>query len=377
MSLLTTAARPARYLVLATTLLLGAGLSACGTGGGQSTDLTPGKPTQAPPGNLVLYVSMALGNRIDAYRLGTDGLLPSKPFSTMFVNNPRRLALSGNVLYATLLDRIVAIKLGADGTLPNTPSSSSLTREDYEPVDVEVRNGILYVASSGIGRVESYELDPDGDIPVEPSGSGVGQYPADYASLAFDGDNLYSGSREIQYIDLFTLKEDGNVPLAAELQDPQDSIALPDDIEIRNHILYVTSGSDKSIRAYRLQADGYMLGDYDTRTQTEEYYADLLLDGNLMYTAAYNAGRIDVYNVQPNGMFEEVGPIFRTQQDPAAYPSRLIQNGGILYVAQAGLNRVDAYVLDGNGLPPTFPTSSTKAAPVDSLPLDMVLHELN
>lgn len=375
MSFLTVAGRPARFLVLA--VILGAGLAACGTGGGLSTDLPAGKPTKAPPGNRVLYVAMAHGGRIDAYRLGTDGLLPSKPFSSIFVTNPRRLALSGDVLYATLSDRIVSMKLGADGSLPNTPSSSSLTRDDYDPIELEVRDGILYVASKGIGRVESFELEPDGDIPVEATGSGQSEFSADFSTLAFNGPYLYASSRQTQYIDVFTLLPDGNVPDEAELQDPRDSIGLPDDMEIRDNILYVTSGSDKSVRAYRLQPNGYLLGEEDSRTQTEEYYSDILLSGDRLYAAGYNVGRIDVYQVSANGMLPEESPILKTQDDPAAYPSAMILHGGILYVAQGGLNRVDAYVLDGDGMPPFYPSSSTKPAPGDSLPLGMVMYELN
>lgn len=380
MSLLSAAARPARFVALAVILTLGAGLSACGTGGGTSAELPPGQPTKAPPGNLVLYVAMALGNRIDAYRLGSDGLLPSKPFSTIFVDNPRRLALSGNTLYATLTDRIVSIRLGADGTLPNNVTSSSLSREDYDPIQLRVRNGMLYVAASGIDLVQSFVLEEDGDLPLESSGDGEGEYASDYSALAFDDanpDRLYASSRSSQYIDLFLLEQDGNVPPLCELQDPQDSIGLPDDMEIRDEILYVTSAGDRSIHAYKLLPNGYLPGDEDSKTASQDYYADLLLDGNHLYAASYNIGRIDLYSIDANGMLPEQPPFYQTKDDPESYPSSMLLYGGILYVTQGGLNRVDAYVLGNDGLPSTYPSSSTKPAPGMSLPLHMVMHQLD
>ena len=370
------AARAARFLVLATIVATGLSLAACGTDGGVSALLPPGPATTAPPGDTVIYAAMTLGNRIDAYRLGSDGLLPSKPFSSIFVTSPRRLTIAGDVLYATLFDRVISIKLGADGSLPNTPTSHTVTNNDYDPVDLEVRDNILYVAAAGRGQVQSFELEADGSLPVDPTGTGVGEFPADFASLELAGPYLYSGSRETQYVDMFILEQDGNVPDNAELQEPRDSIGLPDDIVIRNGILYVTSAGDKTIRAYTLLPNGFLPGDQTSRTKGEEYYSDILLDGNTLYAAAYNAGRIDLYTIAADGQLPEESPFRKTQEDPESYPAHMLMSGGILYVAQAGLNRVDAYVLDGNGLPPAYPSSSTKPAPGDSFPLNLALYHL-
>ena len=122
------AARAARLLFIALVVAFGANLSACGTGGGTSSDLPAGPPTEAPPGNLVLYAAMAHGDRIEAFRLGTDGLLPSEAFSSIPADNPRRLAVADGVLYASLSDRIISMKLGSDGSLPDAPTSTSVIR---------------------------------------------------------------------------------------------------------------------------------------------------------------------------------------------------------------------------------------------------------
>jgi len=372
-----TSSGAARLIVVAAVAAAAASMTSCGSDGGISADLPPGPSTTAPPGDIVLYAAMADGDRIDAFRLGTDGLLPSEPFDTIFVPEPRRLTIADGVLFATLADSIVSMELGPEGELPSRPSSRSLIDEDYNPVDLEVQDNILYVAAAGLGRVQSFELDDDGDIPLLPTGSGAGDIPTDYTSLAINGRLLYSGSRDLQAIDIFLLKEDGNVFAIAEQQDPVDRIALPDDLEIRDGILYVTSASDRSVRAYRIQLNGLLPTDEDSRTKSEEYYSDIMLDGHTLYAAAYNAGRIDLYTIDDNGMLPEEPPFRRTQDDPASYPAHLLMNDGILYVAQAGLDRVDAYVLDSSGLPPVYPSSSTNPAPSGrSYPLNLALFQL-
>ena len=354
------------------------GLAACGTDGGTSSFLTPGPPTSAPPGDTVIYAAMALGDRIDAYRLGTDGLMPARPFDTIFVENPRRLTVANGVLYASIFDRIISIELGADGSMPISPTSESVTLDGYDPVELVERDGILYVAASGTGTVHSYVLKEDGSLPVDPTGAGTGEFAADYSTLALNDGFLYAASRRSEAIDVFILEADGNVPAAAELQDPQDRISLPDDMEIRDGVLYVTSSGDRSVRAYRIGPNGFLEGEEDSRTASEDYYSGLLLDGDTLYASAYSSGRIDLYAIDDDGMLPEVEPFRRTQEDPASYPADLLMHGGILYVAQAGLDRVDAFVLDGEGLPPAFPTSSTRPqGDGESFPIDIAVHELD
>ena len=371
------ATRILRLATFATLAAPTAWLAACGTDGGTSAFLPPGPPTSAPPGNLVLYAAQSQGNRIDAFRLGTDGLLPERPFDTIFVENPRRLAIANDVLYATLADNVVAIRLGEDGSLAAEPASATLPTGNYDPVQIEVRNGIVYVAAMGFERVQSFELDDDGDLPAIPTGSGSGQIPADFVSLAFNDGFLYSGARASTVIEVFILLPDGNVPLVAEPQEPQDNLSLPDDMIIRNDILYVTSGSDKAIRAYRLQGGGFLPAEHTSRTNTEEFYSDILIEGDRLYAAAYNAGQIDLYRIEPDGMLGGEPPIRSTQNDPQTYPSKMVLNDGVLYVAQAGIDRIDAYVLDGSGEPTKYPTSSTRQQLDPSYPLDIVIHSLD
>jgi len=369
-------ARALRLFVVPLAIAAGTSLPSCGTDGGVSSFLPPGPPTQAPPGDIVIYASMAIDGRIDAFRLGTDGLLPAQPFDTIHVSNPRRIVVENGVLYATLFDSVISIRLGADGSMPNEPTGQTSSRNDYDPIDLIVRDNIMYVAASGLGILQSFELEEDGDVPTDPSAIGEGEFSSDFSTLALNGEYLYAGARDTQLIELFLLEQDGNVPEQAEDQEPDDRIALPEDMAIRDNILYVTSASDRSVRAYRIQPNGFLAGEEDSRTSSEDYYTDIFLEGNTLYAAAYNAGRVDLYTISPDGMLPEEKPFFKTQEDPSSYPARLIMHQGILYVASAGHNRLDAYVLDSNGIPSPFPTSSTTPTQ-NSLPLDIALHELN
>ncbi|HEY2775117.1 MAG TPA: hypothetical protein VGK20_13810 [Candidatus Binatia bacterium] len=371
------AARAAQRIVLAAAVSAGSLLASCGTGGGLSSFLTPGKPTKAPPGNLVIYAAENHGNRIDAFRLGTDGLMPARPFSTMFVDSsPNRVTVANGVLYATLHDRVISATLGADGSLPAVPTSGSLTRTDYDPVELEVRDGVLYVAAAGIGLVQSFVIRADGTIPVDATSSGNGEFPADFSTIALDGGFLYSSSRETQFIDMFILRGDGTVPIKAQNQNPRDSVSLPDHMVIHHPFLYVTSASDKSVREYRLETSGFVPGDYESRTKNDQYYPNFLVEGPILYGAAYSVGELDLFHVNAGGTLPEELPYFRTTADPASFPSSLILHDGILYVAQAGLNRIDAYVLDSDGTPPLLPSSSTRETTSDSLPLSIALYQL-
>ena len=88
-------ARALRLFVVPLAIAAGASLPSCGTDGGVTAFLPPGPPTQAPPGNIIVYAAMSIGNRIDAFRLGADGLMPEQPFDTIHVLNVGRLLASG------------------------------------------------------------------------------------------------------------------------------------------------------------------------------------------------------------------------------------------------------------------------------------------
>jgi hypothetical protein len=120
-----------------------AGVIGCDTGNGTSTLLAPGLPTTAPPGNAVLYTSLSKDDRVVGYRLGTDGLLPAEPFTSMNIFEPRVIILGDGILYVLEIDRVVALTLAADGTLPNGPSSQSAPIDGAEGVDMVLNGDIL------------------------------------------------------------------------------------------------------------------------------------------------------------------------------------------------------------------------------------------
>lgn len=324
----------------------------------------------------MLYAAHANADRVDAYRLGTDGLLPAKPFSSINILNPRRLLVANGVLFIAGRNQVFSVVPGADGSLPSKPTSSSFERTNILAMEMVVANNKLYVALSGANAIEAYPIDANGRIPSAPSSFGVGLTLSDYRALALTGNRLYASARTTAKVDLFVLEANGELPELPENQEPDIFAALPDDIVVRDGILYLTSGTDVDVQAFVLRPNGLLNEEPDAETKGAEFYNDLILDGNLIYAAGFSAGRIDVYALDPvSKLPPEEKAIGETEQDVEAYPSGLTLRDGILYVAQAGHGRIDAFAVDRNGIPPKFPTSSTDRLE-DGFPVDTEILEL-
>jgi hypothetical protein len=325
---------------------------------------------------LVLYVALAEGDRVDAYHLGTDGLLPDKPFSSINMQNPRRLLVSDGILFIAGRNQIFSVLLGADGALPQSPTSATLERIDMEAIEMITANGKLYAAVSGFNSVEAYPIDANGRLPESPSSFGTGTSLSDYRTLALSGNFLYAGARSTARVDVFLLKAGGELPDEPEPQEPDIFAALPDDIVIRDGILYLTSGSDAAVQGYILRDNGLLNEDPDAETNDTNFYNDLILDGDLIYAAALSAGSVDTFALDPVTKLPlEADPLGSTEVDPEAFPSGLTLRDGILYIAKAGHNRIDAHVINADGLPAGFPSSSTGSID-NSFPVDTEIFEL-
>ncbi|RMF24354.1 MAG: hypothetical protein D6760_03500 [Deltaproteobacteria bacterium] len=335
-------------------------LAACGVGGGTKAALPAGPATTAPPGDQVLYVALAQGNRIEAYRLGNDGLLPRRPFSSIDVVNPRRLLLAGGVLYAALDDRIVSIKLAADGSLPSRPSAETKPFRGADYRDLVLVDDVLYAAAPGLRRVQALPLE-SGHVPLEAlSNSGTGL--SDYISLAAANGFVYAGSPTAVRIDTYIIGSDGSLPDQPEPQVPETFVDFPQRMEVRGATLFVIELGDQRISAFPIRTNGLPADEPDSQTRPVERYADLVLAGDRLYASAFNAGRVDVYPLDPvTDALPDAQPAVSTAADPAAFPSGMILSGGILYVAQAGISRIDGYILGSDGMPPPYPSTSTSA----------------
>ncbi|MFT4572717.1 MAG: hypothetical protein ACI91F_003622, partial [Candidatus Binatia bacterium] len=353
-------------------VLLTVSAAACG-GGGTAPAVPAAPPTTAPAGDLVLYVALADANRVDAYRLGTDGIPQGAPFSSVAITNPRRLAFADGVLFVSGRERVISAAVGADGALPETPTSSSFSFRFMDNLELVVANDHVYVATAGLNAVNAYPIDDQGRITENPSSTGVGELPSDYQSLALDGDLLYAATRDRAQVDVFLIRSDGELPEEAENQEPDTFVSLPDDIAVRDGVLYVTSGRDANIRAYTIFPGGLIDNEIAAETDPEDFYSDLVLNGDLIYAAAFNGGQVATYALDATTGFPlETGPIGQTKKDPESFPLGLTLEGGILYVPLGGHGRVDAFVLRADGIPPEFPSGST--IPIEgTFPVDTVV----
>ncbi len=359
------------FVAAALCLLLAAG---CGSGGGTATALPAAGQTTAGQGNKVLYVAQAQGDRIDAYRLGADGLLPADPFSTLAVNNPRRLTVSGNMLYASLGTSVVSLPLGSDGGLPAKTTASTAASVGASPMESIVRNGVLYVAMSGLSGIYAYTLDSDGHVGEDALSTSRGAF-RNYRTLAVYGDYLYAAARSSFTIDTYIIQGDGSLPDTYETQLPMPIVTTPDDITVSAGTIYAVDQNNERIKSYIIESDGLLPMLADSITDAEERYTDLLVKEGRLYATAYGAGRVDMYLLESDGDLPAGDPAASTYADTAAFPAALVLSESVLYVAQAGLDRVDAYLTAADGSPASFPSSSTTAV-ASSFPTDIAIYTL-
>jgi len=332
-------------------------VSACGAGGGTSTTLPPGKPTTAPPGDLVIYAALTNDDQIVAYRLGTDGLLQAEPFDSISIENPRDLLLKDGVLYAALKDRVVALQLGADGSLPPLPTSQTTPSRDAEGVDLLILGDVLYVAFENLQRICAFQLEFNGQLTPDPI-STSGTSTSDYRTIAAANGFLYGATLSSAQVDTYIIQPDGSLPGIPEAQDPVTVVYRPEDILVSNGILYAIAQSRERIEAFDILKNGLPHDEWDYRTNSVQRYARLLLDGDRLYASGFSKGRIDVFLLEPDGGLPKA-PFAYSSADAATFPINMVLNDGILYVTQSGPGRVDAYVLGADGSPPLYPSSST------------------
>lgn len=348
-------------------------LLVCGCGAGEGTErlLPPGPQTTAPPGDLVMYVSEGQTNRVAAYRLGTDGLLPANPFSTLDVENPRRLLLRDDILYIALPDGVASVALGADGSLPSSVTSTTDPVFGANALDLLIVDDVLYVALEALRVVAAYRLQNGQLTPNSISLSGTNS--SNYLSLATRGPFIYAGATGSQRIDTYLINPGGTLDDEPIPQSPETIVGLPQDLLIVDDNLYVSDANRQRLLQYEILNTGLLPKDPLTESKSVEFYARIIENDATLYAGAFNKGQIDLYGLDPStGALVSNRSFFSTFQDVETFPNGIIIENGILYVTQSGRDRVDAYILGADGVPSSFPSSSTVAI-VDSFPNDVVM----
>jgi hypothetical protein len=337
-------------------------LASCGAGSGTERELPAGPQTSAAASDNVLYVAFAQSNLIAAFRLGTDGFLPAAPFSTMAVPSPRTMLVDGGFIYVGTRNRVVSATINPDGSLPPLPTAETARVEDGDVSDMLVIGDVLYAAYTEVERLVTYRLE-FGQVATGISSSS-GESFSNYLTMDEDNGFIYVHAPGLGRIDTFMIRPDGFLEEFAEPQLPEVDLFGCEKLIIRDGIIYAAASIRERINMYTIDSVGFPEGlddgeDPISNSEREERYVDLLLDGDLIYAAAFNKGRIDTYMTNPDGTLEDEGPFSKTEFDTALYPTSLLLLNGILYVAQAGRDRIDGYFIGGDGSPSGFPATST------------------
>jgi hypothetical protein len=341
------------------------GTPGCGGGGigGTETALPSGPQTTAPPSNKVIYASLSRDDAVVAYRVGSDGFLSGDPFDSIALEEPRQVLVVGNILYVAQEEVVSSIQLLPDGSLPDSPTATTAPITDGDASRMLVIGNMLYVSWENISRIRAYRLS-GGHVPSEPI-STSGDSNTNYIPIVRAGAFIYAGTRDQARIDAYQILPDGSLNEFPEEQDPEARIFDCKDLIAKDGILYAIEQDDRRIVTFTIQGGGRLADEPDTKTQSRQAYAYLLLDGeDRLYASAFNAGRIDLYILPPGGEFTDKPrqrEVAHTWSDTASFPTQMIIDNGILYVSQMGIGRIDGYVLGADGSPPDFPSTSTFA----------------
>jgi len=354
--------RPPTRLIPGLTLFFMLLLASCGAGSGTERELPAGPSTSAPPSDDVLFVSYAQSNLVAAFRLGTDGFLPAKPFSTMSVFQPRTMIRNGNFLYIGTSDRVVSASIGPDGSLPAQGTADTGIVEDGDVSALLVVGDVLYAAYTEAERIVSYRLE-SGQVPFGIF-TASGESFSDYITMDVADGYIYAHAPSLGRIDTFMIGPDGGLGDFADPQLPEVDLFGCEILKVRDGVIYAGESVRERINTYTIDSVGFPEGlddgaDPISHTKREERYVDILLDDDLLYGAAFNKGRIDTYRINPDGTLPEEGPIGKTEFDTGLFPAALVKLNGFLYVAQAGRDRIDGYLIQGDGTPSPFPATST------------------
>lgn len=338
-------------------------IASCGAGSGTERELPAGPPTSAAPSDNVLFVSFAQSNLVAAFRLGTDGFLPSKPFSTMSVDSPRTIVVHDDILFVGSTDRISSATIAADGSLPAQPTAVNTPIDDGDISAMLVVDDVLFAAYTETELLISYRLE-GGHIPPNIL-STSGESFSNYLSMdEFDG-YIYVHAPGLGRIDTFRILGDGSIDDFPEPQLPEVDLFGCEALKIHDGIIYAASSIRDRINSYTIDAVGLPEGlddgeDPISHTRAEERYVDLAINDDILYAAAYNKGRVDAYQIDPvDGTLLEQAPISITEYDTGLYPTSVVLLDGFLYVSQAGRDRIDGFTVNADGRLSGFPATST------------------
>jgi len=124
----------------------------------------------APVGaGQILYTTVASKNRVEAYCLESRGGMKLDPrLSVETVENPRRLLVSGDVLYVAGRTRVESFLIRPDGTLERQGKTPPLDGANVLDIAVDAARTHLYVPRRSQGRIEAHPLDAGGGLTGAP-----------------------------------------------------------------------------------------------------------------------------------------------------------------------------------------------------------------
>jgi hypothetical protein len=323
----------------------------------------------------MLYATAAVQNRVDGFCVGPGGglreVLPVIQQDT--VENPRRLLVSGSVLYVAGLTHIDSFQIGPNGGLSRIGRTK--LGKNANPLDLAIdpEGTHLYVPHRASGRVEAYPLDPltgaifdDTDmsscaltpVSVVLQDLDVGGEPGDRLLYVTASTSLFTAGKKGR-VDVFGLAGDGRLPDAYAGPDCSFRCGNPDctTTSTTTSTSLTTLTTTVGTTTTTTTIDTSITQPLSTR---KKMYAPgpFVLSGEYLYVYDSTVRQIITFELT-DGLFTDEKQPRLGATDPLGRFLDLVRFGNTLFGAADSKGRVRAFglKLDDTGLPTKVPKS--------------------
>lgn len=283
----------------------------------------------------ILFATAAIANRVDGFCIrGNGGLAPTALRQQATVNNPRRLIVSGDVLYVAGNSQVEALKFDDAGRLRSLGSTPAVAGANPRDIVVDPARRMLYMPQRAQDRIVAYPLDADGGFATESFTSCIrGPLTSGWENMVLVDDRLYvtseTGTGSVQ---VYRVGADGSLPEDAALPPDATADAVPpcnqnSDVQtdpiserrclagagpllVDDGVVYVAARLRRRILSFDLASDGLFtpavpIGtggckkieqqSRSSRTRPQVRFLDLVRHGDTIFGSFFDGGRVHAF----------------------------------------------------------------------------------
>ena len=309
------------------------------------------------------------GNTTLAPPCATEPEIGSDP-DDMFVRNGLLYVVDrGNAQNVTFSTRIAAYTLDAAGGLPSFPTSVAHRIEASLYDGMIFAGPYVYASDTNNSVFDRYPLQPDGNLPDPgPTPTQPGTTPTPTPTPTPPNQTPTPSPTAYRAF------VPGRILVAGDLPTPTP---------VGQAAFYVAELNRRRMGTYPIDAAYNIPENLTSESDTRGQYQSMLIDParTHIYGSALQNGQIDAFELDDLGNIVK-DTLSTTFSDPSSYPTGLawlstLDDSGnprnLLYVTAGGLGRIDAYQINPDGSLPNMPVTSSEAI-TGSFPSDLLLY---